>query len=303
VLTTHEHALQYTADQLIEDGSIVGWLPLRQMLTVQWHEHDFYEVAVIESGRGRHISDQGHEPIGRGTVIFIPPGVGHAYLGCQDVRVYNFFFRSELDELELVWAFRDSHLRTLFNPSGFSRSKADRATVIVTVDERSMAKLISTLESMRTAAPAERTRARQLAHLLIVLDLLASAHRVSSASPSRGADAPASVMAALDMLEHDLGFPWTLDGLSARLFVGPFHLTRLFGRYIGMPPIQYLSRRRLERAAALLSETDLPVASIGATVGMADPAYFSRRFRANFGMSPRAFRLRHRLGPGRSKGA
>ncbi len=303
MLTTHEHALQYTAEQLIEDGSIVGWLPIHQMLTVQWHEHDFYEVAVIESGSGRHISDQGHEPISRGTVIFIPPGVGHAYLGCQGVRVYNFFFRSELDELELVWAFRDSHLRTLFNPSGFPRSKADRSTVIVTVDEPSMTKLLATLESTRTAPPAERTRARELAHLLIVLDLLARANRVSSASPGRGADAPASVMAALDILEHDLAFPWTLDELSARLFVGPFHLTRLFGRFIGMPPMHYLGRRRLERAAALLSETDLPVASIGATVGMADPAHFSRRFRAIFGLSPRAYRLRHRLAPRHLKGA
>jgi AraC-like DNA-binding protein len=67
--------------------------------------------------------------------------------------------------------------------------------------------------------------------------------------------------------------------------------------------MQYLSRRRLERAAALLSETDLPVAAIGSTVGMADPAYFSRRFRAIFGLSPRAFRLRHRRDPARSKGA
>lgn len=302
-MTTHEHALQYTAEQYIEHASIVGWLPIHQMLTVQWHEHDFYEVAVIESGSGRHVSDQGSEPIGRGTVIFIPPGVGHAYLACQDVRVYNFFFRSELDELELVWAFRDSHLRTLFNPSGLPRSKADRSTVIVKVDEPSMTKLLATLESTRTAPPVERTRARELAHLLIVLDLLAAAHRVSNVSLGQGADTPASVTAALDILEQDLAFPWTLDDLSARLFVGPFHLTRLFGRSIGVPPMQYLSRRRLERAAALLSETDLPVASIGATVGMSDPAHFSRRFRASFGLSPRAYRLRHRLDRGHLRGA
>ena len=302
-MTTHEHALQYTAEQYIEHASIVGWLPIHQMLTVQWHEHDFYEVAVIESGSGRHVSDQGSEPIGRGTVIFIPPGVGHAYVACQDVRVYNFFFRSELDEIELVWAFRDSHLRTLFNPSGFPRSKADRSTVIVKVDEPSMTKLLATLESTRTAPPAERTRARELAHLLIVLDLLATAYRASHVILGPEADAPASVTAALDILEQDLAYPWTLDELSARLFVGPFHLTRLFGRFIGVPPMQYLSRRRLERAAALLSETDLPVASIGTTVGMSDPAHFSRRFRASFGLSPRAYRLRHRLDPGQLKGA
>ena len=158
------------------------------MLTVQWHEHDFYEVAVIESGSGRHVNDQGSEPIGRGTVIFIPPGVGHAYLACQDVQVYNFFFRSELDELELVWAFRDSHLRTLFNPERapalqgrIARRSSSRSM------KRSMPKLLATLEATRTAPPAERTRARELAHLLIVLDLLATAHQVANASASSAA--------------------------------------------------------------------------------------------------------------------
>ena len=296
-MTTHDHALHYTADEFIGHDSIVGWLPIHQMLTVQWHEHDFYEVALIESGSGRHVNDQGSEPIGRGTVIFIPPGVGHAYLACQDVQVYNFFFRSELDELELVWAFRDSHLRALFNPSGPPRSKKDRSSVIVKVDEVSISKLLATLEASRTAPPAERTRARELAHLLIVLDLLANAHQAASIGVERAADTPAVVVAAMDLLERDLAAPWTLDELSASLFVGPFHLTRLFGRSIGMPPMHYLNRRRMERAAALLSETDLPVSSIGVTVGVADPAHFSRRFRASFGLSPRAYRNRHRPDP------
>jgi AraC family transcriptional regulator, L-rhamnose operon transcriptional activator RhaR len=294
-MTTHDHALHYTADEFIGHDSIVGWLPIHQMLTVQWHEHDFYEVALIESGSGRHISDQGSEPIGRGTVIFIPPGVGHSYLACQDVFVYNFFFRSELDELELVWAFRDSHLRSLFNPSGLPRSRTDRSTVILKLEEASIEKLLATLESSRTAPPAERTRARELAHLLMVLDLLATAQQAASIGVERAADTPAVVIAAMDILERDLAAPWTLDELSASLFVGPFHLTRLFGRCVGMPPMHYLGRRRMERAAALLSETDLPVSSIGVAVGVADPAHFSRRFRASFGLSPRAYRRRHRL--------
>jgi transcriptional regulator GlxA family with amidase domain len=166
-----------------------------------------------------------------------------------------------------------------------------------------MTKLLATLESTRLAPPAERTRARELAHLLIILDLLASARQAASIDVDRRPDTPAVVLSALDILERDLAVSWTLDELSARLFVGPFHLTRLFGRYIGVPPMQYLGRRRLERAAALLSETDLPVASIGVTVGMSDPAHFSRRFRAIFGLSPRAYRLRHRLDPGQLKGA
>ena len=61
----------------------------------------------------------------------------------------------------------------------------------------------------------------------------------------------------------DLAFPWTLDELSRRVYVGQFHLTHLFARTVGQPPMQYLARLRGERAAAMLAGTDLPVAAIG----------------------------------------
>ena len=46
----------------------------------------------------------------------------------------------------------------------------------------------------------------------------------------------------------------------------------------------------------MLARTDDAVASIGAAVGWPDPAYFSRRFRGVFGVSPREYRNRHQRG-------
>lgn len=54
----------------------------------------------------------------------------------------------------------------------------------------------------------------------------------------------------------------------------------------------YLGRLRAERAAALLIETDLPVAAVGRLVGWNDPNYASRRFRHFFAFSPAAYRTR-----------
>ena len=44
-----------------------------------WHLHDFYELAIVKSGAGLHVSERGIERVERGTVIFVPPGVGHEY--------------------------------------------------------------------------------------------------------------------------------------------------------------------------------------------------------------------------------
>ena len=60
--------------------------------------------------------------------------------------------------------------------------------------------------------------------------------------------------------------------------------------------MHYLAQLRAERACVMLARTDDSVASIGAAVGWPDPAYFSRRFRAIFGMSPREYRHRQRAG-------
>ena len=61
--------------------------------TIGWHEHDFYELAVISTGRGIHESEHGVIPVEAGTVVFIPPGVSHEYRGCEDLIVYNCLFR------------------------------------------------------------------------------------------------------------------------------------------------------------------------------------------------------------------
>jgi AraC-like DNA-binding protein len=99
-----------------------------------------------------------------------------------------------------------------------------------------------------------------------------------------------AVQQAMRLLEADLAEPWTLEQLSARVSLAPGYLIRLFGKSVGMSPMAYLNRIRAERAAGLLLETELPIATIGATVGWHDPSHATRRFRSTFGLSPSQYR-------------
>jgi AraC family transcriptional regulator, L-rhamnose operon transcriptional activator RhaR len=276
-----------------EDDSDVAIFVAHHYPTIGWHEHDFYELAVIATGRALHESKQGIIPIQAGTAVFIPPGVGHEYRGCTDLIVYNCLFRAELDEAELMWAFRDGHLSVLFNPDRLARDRTLRDPVAVQLDDVGLRTVLASLERIRLRAPDARTRTGQLANLLLALDVVATARRAVDPSDRR-TTAPPVVAAALELLSHDLVHQWTLSELSRQMYVGRSHLSRTFAKYVGLPPMHYLARLRAERAAALLTSTDMPVASIGAAVGWADPPYFSRRFRAVFGSSPRVYRQRHR---------
>ena len=78
---------------------------------------------------------------------------------------------------------------------------------------------------------------------------------------------------------------------AARL--SPAHFSREFRRAFGEPPHQYLLTRRMERAAALLRNTDRSVADICLTVGLRSVGSFTTSFGRTFGVSPTAYRAAH----------
>jgi AraC-like DNA-binding protein len=75
--------------------------------------------------------------------------------------------------------------------------------------------------------------------------------------------------------------------------LSPAHFSREFRRAFGEAPHQYLLTRRMERAAALLRNTDRSVADICLTVGLRSVGSFTTTFGRTFGMPPTAYRAAH----------
>jgi AraC family transcriptional regulator of arabinose operon len=90
----------------------------------------------------------------------------------------------------------------------------------------------------------------------------------------------------------------TLPALARRAGLSRSQFCALFRAGLGRSPAQYVEERRLELARFYLSTTTQSVAQIAARTGFESPFYFSRRFRRQFGRSPRA----HRNTTGRSPG-
>ncbi len=92
------------------------------------------------------------------------------------------------------------------------------------------------------------------------------------------------------MMDELLGQALTLDDIARSACLSPFHFHRVFKAVFHETPHEYLRRRRLERAARLLRETQAPVTEICLDSGFESPGSFSTLFRARFGASPREFR-------------
>ena len=84
--------------------------------------------------------------------------------------------------------------------------------------------------------------------------------------------------------------PVSVADAAAIAAMSPFHFQRMFKLAFGISPMQFVQRRRLERARELLSKTDEPVTSICLSVGFESHGSFSTLFKRKFGRSPSEIR-------------
>lgn len=84
-----------------------------------------------------------------------------------------------------------------------------------------------------------------------------------------------------------------LDALAAAAAMSKYHFLRTFRRTVGQTPYRFVLGVRMRRAALRLARTADPVSAIAFDSGFGDLSTFNRRFRAQFGESPRAFRRRY----------
>jgi AraC family transcriptional regulator len=69
-----------------------------------------------------------------------------------------------------------------------------------------------------------------------------------------------------------------------------YHFSRLFHASVGMPPHQYLTQIRIEKAKALLRVPRFNVAQIAAETGFANSSHFGKSFRRAVGVTPSQYK-------------
>jgi AraC-like DNA-binding protein len=99
---------------------------------------------------------------------------------------------------------------------------------------------------------------------------------------------------ALSLLHDRPGEPWTLDRLGEEAGISRSSLHERFVHFIGQPPMQYLTRWRMQVASGLLRDTSAKLVEISLAVGYESEAAFSRAFKREVGISPGAWRREKR---------
>jgi AraC-like DNA-binding protein len=101
------------------------------------------------------------------------------------------------------------------------------------------------------------------------------------------------LLRAKDLIDARYFEPLDVPAVASAARLSPAHFSREFRRAFGESPHQYLLTRRMERAAALLRNTDRSVADICLSVGLRSVGSFTTSFGRTFGLSPTAYRAAH----------
>ncbi len=250
------------------------------------HQHDFVEIALVIGGSGCHRTIGGVRAIGRGDAFVIHPGQWHGYQRCRALRLVNCGIRESVFARELAWVREDPEI------AGLIARTSEGEMVSFACDEAGVMTCLGLTERLKslTSAPSQRGRADIIAAVLLLLSELARQRRRTPPAAAPPAEPHPAVEAAMRLIDGDLARDWSLSEIARRLRIDRTHLIRVFRSRTGLTPMLWLARRRGERAAVRLLTSGDAIGAIGRSVGWGDPNYFARRFRALFGLSPRAYR-------------
>ncbi|VWX53450.1 AraC family transcriptional regulator [Novosphingobium sp. 9U] len=91
---------------------------------------------------------------------------------------------------------------------------------------------------------------------------------------------------ALQLIAGDPSHPWTVESLARAVGMGRSNFAAQFTQRLGQAPMEVVTARRMDAAAALLAQGKLKLAEIAELAGYGSEAAFSRRFTRHFGVTP-----------------
>ncbi|HSP14267.1 MAG TPA: AraC family transcriptional regulator [Thermoanaerobaculia bacterium] len=231
-------------------------------------QHSVVGIAMVVAGTFHYRSSSGSALMTPGSMLLANSGqvfeCGHEH-GVGD-RCLSFQYAQHVfeDLVGTASAFHSVHLPPLRSMSPFVARAFASAVTSTTADAW------KDLATELAGAAIERSTGRDVAR------------------PK--ARAIGRVSRVVRAIERDADEPLDVGTLARATGLSPYHFLRVFQGVTGVTPHQYLLRTRLRRAAVRLASGPAKIIDIALDCGFGDVSNFNRTFRAEFGVSPRAFR-------------
>jgi len=246
------------------------------------HDHDFFEVFLIESGRTAHWINGETQTLEPGHLAFVRPNDTHAFradksAGCQ---IINVMFRRETAE-HLAKRYRDAISGKFFDATS-------RLPDMHSLGSARFARAINVAQQLQTA---HRSLVRIEEFLLVLTNRVADqSSGVSMASPRWFAEACSAA-------QSQEVFSKGGAGLIEAAGRSHEHVCRTCKSVTGLTPSEYINQIRIEYAAHMLRSDERSIDDVVEACGFDNNSYFYRLFRRQYGTTPRQYRLNNLRDP------
>ena len=253
------------------------------------HSHTFYELVLVREGDARHFMNGERVPIRAGDVFLIPPGRPHGYRDTEHLGIYNILFSEEILELFKHDLSNTPNYQMLFcvQPELFSSLRTK--TEMLTLEREHFTKAVNLADEIiheeKLRAAGGRTAALgEFLHLIacIIRHARISGNREKTTSVYQ-------ISRLLAEMDRNSAGKWSLPEMAAFVNMSQSSFRQQFRLMTGLPPVTYLLRLRLQKAASLLRLSG-SIGDAAMRTGFPDTNYFTRQFHAFYGVSPREYR-------------
>ena len=245
---------------------------------IDWHSHQETEIlCCLKGSLNYEFRRRPSITLPSGCFLVIPPGIEHRLVGGIDGPCHrcSLFITAPLygrrcspaSGAELREILSDL-LKKRLRPRAFSPGLLPWLT-----------RMSDLTASDRKLTSREKLETRAIT--LISLISLASAPKPPAPKPEVRLMAEATAWLKSHYAERV-----SMEQLVAHMGYGRSRFFSLFNKHTGLPPGEWLTRYRFDRAQDILAEAGMSVTEAARRCGFNDPAFFSRAFRRRTGMSP-----------------
>ena len=265
-------------------GYQIGRTDLLLQLSVNQISNKFWTLIYIKSGVGMCLVDGQLMCLNEGDILFFPPGIAYSFVSEDLGDEYNENMEVVVFRFDCSWL--DSLLKTFKSLSREILTLKEYKNPLAVVGPKWM-KMSVLMTNLYGADPHDEA--------ILILDLLRYISQAPDLLPLSTASAEVQeVPAKKDKIERyvscHLYQKISLDEISAYAGMNKTYFCLFFKKHYGMPFTDYINRKRLETASAMLLKPDASIAEVAIACGYPTVTYFNRIFRKFKGMTPSEFR-------------
>lgn len=248
------------------------------------HGHEFYELVVVVSGSGTHLTIQGKHQLEEGSVFFVRPGALHGYENIDNLMLYNILigknlFSRNIFDLSEIPGFKSFFLQTQEN------------IPILKLNTYQLSEVTALLKEIKKESEhLDFGRGSDTMTYAKLLQLIVLIARLDRAKPRASVQITQRISSIMAYMEQNLNRSISLHELMELSNMSASTLNRQFKTYTGWSPVEYHIHRRIAYSCSLLLSKPMSIEEISEATGFSDANYFSRQFRSLMHMSPKHYK-------------